>query len=91
LLLFKADDVLVFTIAASLIWLLTIERLFFLFLCVLFKESIIKEKNQELLSKEEKIRGLELYIREKPYLFESEIDFSQVRFSSIFWSFVKNM
>jgi hypothetical protein len=40
-------------------------------------QSIIKEKNQELLSKEEKIRGLELYIREKPYLFESEIDFSQ--------------
>ncbi|CAE6168516.1 unnamed protein product [Arabidopsis arenosa] len=40
-------------------------------------QSIIKEKNQELLSKEEKIRGLELYIREKSYLFESEIDFSQ--------------
>ncbi|KAG7540942.1 hypothetical protein ISN45_Aa07g010840 [Arabidopsis thaliana x Arabidopsis arenosa] len=40
-------------------------------------QSIIAEKNQELLSKEEKIRGLELYIREKSYLFESEIDFSQ--------------
>ncbi|EFH43627.1 EMB1353 [Arabidopsis lyrata subsp. lyrata] len=41
-------------------------------------QSIITEKNQELLSKEEKIRGLELYIREKSYLFESEIDFSQI-------------
>ncbi|ESQ54213.1 hypothetical protein EUTSA_v10025377mg [Eutrema salsugineum] len=40
-------------------------------------QSIINEKNQELLSKEEKIRGLELFIREKSYLFESEIDFSQ--------------
>ncbi|KAL1210578.1 hypothetical protein V5N11_006897 [Cardamine amara subsp. amara] len=40
-------------------------------------QSIIKEKNQELLSKEEKIRGLELFIREKSYLFDSEIDFSQ--------------
>lgn len=47
---------------------------------MLCKETIITEKNQELLSKEEKIRGLELYIREKSYLFESEIDFSQVRF-----------
>ncbi|KAL0872944.1 hypothetical protein Bca101_022649 [Brassica carinata] len=39
-------------------------------------QSIIKEKNQELHSKEEKIRVLELYIREKSYLFESDIDFS---------------
>ncbi|CAA7048808.1 unnamed protein product [Microthlaspi erraticum] len=40
-------------------------------------QLIIEEKNQELLSKEEKIRGLELYIREKSYLFESDIDFCQ--------------
>ncbi|KAF8113746.1 hypothetical protein N665_0046s0091 [Sinapis alba] len=40
-------------------------------------QSIIKEKNQQLLSKEDQIRVLELYIREKSYLFESEIDFSQ--------------
>ncbi|KAL0726662.1 hypothetical protein Bca4012_022755 [Brassica carinata] len=40
-------------------------------------QLIIKEKNQELHSKEEKIRVLELYIREKSYLFESEIDFTQ--------------
>ncbi|CAH2077513.1 unnamed protein product [Thlaspi arvense] len=40
-------------------------------------QSIVKEKNQELLSKEEKIHGLELYIRERSYLFESEIDLSQ--------------
>ncbi|XP_019089314.1 PREDICTED: uncharacterized protein LOC104730314 [Camelina sativa] len=39
-------------------------------------QSIITEKNQDLVSKDEKIRGLELYIREKSYLFESEIDFS---------------
>ncbi|VVB11062.1 unnamed protein product [Arabis nemorensis] len=40
-------------------------------------QSIIKEKNQELVSKEEKIQALELFIKEKSYLFESEIDFSQ--------------
>ncbi|KAF2585684.1 hypothetical protein F2Q70_00034273 [Brassica cretica] len=40
-------------------------------------QSIIKEKNRELDSKEEKIRVLELYIRDKSYLFESDIDFSQ--------------
>ncbi|KAJ4913578.1 Protein embryo defective 1353 [Raphanus sativus] len=40
-------------------------------------QSIIKEKNEELHSKEEQIRVLELYIREKSYLFESDIDFSQ--------------
>ncbi|CAH8322369.1 unnamed protein product [Eruca vesicaria subsp. sativa] len=40
-------------------------------------QSIIKEKNEELHRKEEKIRVLELYIREKSYLFESDIDFSQ--------------
>ncbi|KAJ0251716.1 Uncharacterized protein HA466_0126360 [Hirschfeldia incana] len=40
-------------------------------------QSIIKEKNQELHSKEEQIRVLELYIREKSYLFDSDIDFSQ--------------
>ncbi|XP_010438220.1 PREDICTED: golgin subfamily A member 4-like [Camelina sativa] len=39
-------------------------------------QSIITEKNQKLVSKDEKIRGLELYIREKSYLFESETDFS---------------
>ncbi|KAL0687332.1 hypothetical protein Bca4012_087009 [Brassica carinata] len=40
-------------------------------------QSIIKEKNQELHSKEEQIRVLELYIREKSYLFETDIDFIQ--------------
>ncbi|EOA17845.1 hypothetical protein CARUB_v10006249mg [Capsella rubella] len=40
-------------------------------------QSIITEKNQELIIKEEKIQGLELYIREKSYLFESETDFSK--------------
>lgn len=55
--------------------------------CVCLKESIIKEKNEELHSKEEQIRVLELYIREKSYLFESDIYFSQVRLSLFFSGF----
>ncbi|CAN8326559.1 unnamed protein product [Cochlearia groenlandica] len=40
-------------------------------------QSIIKEKKQELVTKEERIQGLELYIRERSYLFDSDIDFTQ--------------